>query len=111
MVAAVAAKPARGQATRARETIADPVTVGSLLDTAFGTYKAGHLASQIASLMRARTDDPPETEAINRREISAYLAEAAASVGELFLHAIARNRTAFRMPVMWEPLTIVGPSF
>jgi hypothetical protein len=81
MIAAVAAKPTRGMEKQAPETIPDPVTVGTLLDTAFDTYTESYLASQIASMMRARTDDPADTEAINRREVSAYLAEATASTG------------------------------
>jgi hypothetical protein len=81
MIAAVAAKPTRGQVKQAPETMPDPVRLGTLLDTAFGTYTESYLASQIASMMRAQTDEPAETAAINRREVSAYLAEAAASTG------------------------------
>jgi Domain of unknown function (DUF4209) len=98
MIAAVAAKPARGQVERAPESIPDSVTTGKLLDTAFVTYTAGYLASQIATMMRARTDDPAETEAISRREVAAYLAEAAGSTGmarQMHLQSaikIARNR-------------------
>jgi hypothetical protein len=81
MIAAAAAKPTRGQARQAPETIPDPVTVGMLLDTAFRTYPASYLASQIASMMRGQTSDPAQLEAISRREVGAYLAEAASSTG------------------------------
>jgi hypothetical protein len=81
MIAAVAAKPTRSQARQAPETIPDPVRAGTLLDTAFRTYPESYLASQIASMMRGQTSDPAQIESINRREIGAYLAEAAASTG------------------------------
>jgi len=81
MLAAVAAKPARSQVKQAPETVPDPAVVGQLLDTAFATFKDGYLASQIASLMRARTDDPVEIAEIDRREVTAYLDEADASSG------------------------------
>ena len=81
MLAAVAAKPVRSQVKQAPETIPDPAAVGRLLDTAFATFKDGYLASQIASLMRARTDDPAEAAQIDRREVTAYLDEADASSG------------------------------
>ena len=81
MVAAVAAKPTRGQARQAPETVPDPVTVGELLDTAFRTYPESYLASQVASMMRAQTTDPAQLEAISRREVGAYLTEAAATTG------------------------------
>ena len=60
MLAAVASKPVRSQVKQAPETIPDPAVVGQLLDTAFATFKDGYLASQIAALMRARTDDPAQ---------------------------------------------------
>ncbi|HUZ25377.1 MAG TPA: hypothetical protein VMV07_16600 [Streptosporangiaceae bacterium] len=81
MIAAVAAKPVRDQARQAPEAIPDPVAVGQLLDTAFATYRAGYLASQITSLMRARTDDPAAVAEIGRREVTAHLDEAEASSG------------------------------
>jgi hypothetical protein len=81
MLAAVAAKPARGQVKQAPETIPDPADVGRLLDMAFAIFKDGYLASQIASLMRGRTDDPAEIAEIDRREVTAYLDEAGASNG------------------------------
>jgi Domain of unknown function (DUF4209) len=81
MLAAVAAKPTRSQVKQAPESILDPVAVGRLLDTALVTFKDGYLASQIASLMRGRTDDPAEIEKIDRREVAAYLDEADASSG------------------------------
>jgi hypothetical protein len=81
MIAAVAAKPTRSQAKEAPQTIPDPETVKTLLATAFEVYQASYLASQIASMMRGQTGDPNELEAISRREVGAYLAEAAASTG------------------------------
>jgi hypothetical protein len=81
MIAALAAKPARGQAKQAPDTVQDRAAVIALLDTAFRTYHDGHNASQVASMMRAQTDDPTEIDAINRREVSAYMAEAAVSAG------------------------------
>jgi hypothetical protein len=81
MIAAVAAKPTRGQARQAPQTVPDPVMVGALLDTAFRAYPDSYLASQVASMMRAQTSDPAQLEAISRREVGAYLAEAAATTG------------------------------
>ena len=57
------------------------MTVGALLDTAFRAYTESYLASQVASMMRAQTSDPAQLEAISRREVGAYLAEAAATTG------------------------------
>jgi hypothetical protein len=81
MIAAVAAKPVRNQIKQAPETIPDPAVVAQLLDTALATYKDGYLASQITSLMRARTDDPAAVAEIDRREVTAHLDEAEASSG------------------------------
>ena len=81
MLAAVAAKPVRNQVKQAPQTIPDPAVVERLLGTAFATFKDGYLASQIAALMRARTDDPAEAAQIDRREVTAYLDEANASIG------------------------------
>ena len=98
MIAAVTAKPTRGQVRQAPETVPDPVTVENLLDTAFRTYPESYLASQIASMMRGHTSDPAQAEAISRREVGAYLADAAASTGmarQMHLQAairIARDR-------------------
>jgi hypothetical protein len=76
MLAAVAAKPVRGQVKQAPETIPDSAVIGRLLDSAFATFKDGYLASQITSPMRARTDDPAEIAEIDRREVTAYRDEA-----------------------------------
>jgi hypothetical protein len=96
MLAALAAKPVRSQVMQAPETIPDPAVIGRLLDTAFATFKDGYLASQIASLMRARTDDPAEAAEIDRREVMAYLDEADASsrMAKQFhlQHAISMSR-------------------
>jgi hypothetical protein len=81
MIAAVAAKPTRAQQDRAPETIPDSATVDRLLEAAFTTFTADYLASQITSLMRARTSDPAEIEEINRREVPAHLTAAAATAG------------------------------
>ena len=81
MIAAVAARPARKQLTQAPETIPEPSVVSQLLETAFDTFTDGYLASQIASMMRSRTDDTAALEEISRREVAAYLAEADASTG------------------------------
>lgn len=78
MIAALAAAPTRRQPPA---TIPDPAVVDLLLETAFTTFTAGFLASQVAAMMRARTSDPVKIEQINRREVSAYRAEAAASAG------------------------------
>jgi len=96
MLAALAAKPIRSQVMQAPETIPDPAVIGRLLDTAFATFKDGYLASQIASLMRARTDDPAEAAEIDRREVMAYLDEADSSSGMAkqfhLQHAISISR-------------------
>jgi hypothetical protein len=76
MLAAVAAKPVRGQVKQAPETIPDSAVIGRLLDSAFATFKDGYPASQITSPMRARTDDPAEIAEIDHREVSAYRDEA-----------------------------------
>ena len=62
-------------------------------------YKKGYLASEIATLRRARTTDPAEIESINRDEVEAYIDEAHAAPGagarQIFLEqaaTIARNR-------------------
>jgi Domain of unknown function (DUF4209) len=81
MIAALAAKPVRGQSRQAPETIPDPAQVGALLDTAFRAFPESYLATQIASMMRGQATDPAQAEAISRREVGAYLAEAAASTG------------------------------
>lgn len=62
-------------------SVPDTAAVDLLLETAFTTFKAGYLASQVAAMMRARTSDPAVIEQINQREVSAHRAEAAASGG------------------------------
>jgi hypothetical protein len=59
----------------------EPSIVSQLLETAFVTFTDGYLASQIASMMRSRTDDAAVLEEISRQEVAAYLAEADASTG------------------------------
>jgi hypothetical protein len=98
MIAAVAAKPKDSQVKKAPETIPDPQTVRALLDTAFAVFRDSYLASQIASMMRQQTSDPAEIEAIDRKEVGAYLDDAATSTGlakQMHLQgaiSIARNR-------------------
>lgn len=81
MLAALAARPARGQEDQAPQTILDPAAVRQLLEMAFTAFKPGFQASRVASIMRASTSDAAEIEQINRREIGAYLTQAAASTG------------------------------
>ncbi|MGH3273025.1 MAG: hypothetical protein ACRDNZ_01700, partial [Streptosporangiaceae bacterium] len=81
MIAAVSARPTRAQIRQSPERIPDPATIDRLLETAFKVFSSTYLASQIASLMRARTSDQAEIDAINRREVAAHLAEAAATTG------------------------------
>lgn len=81
MIAALSARPTRAQLKQAPESIPDPATVNRLLETAFVMFKPDYLSGQIASLMRARTSDQAEIDAINRREVTAILTEAAAATG------------------------------
>jgi hypothetical protein len=81
MIAAAVAKPTRGQLKQAQESVPDSAAVSRLLETAFAIFNESYLASQIAALARARTSDPAEIEAINRREVAAHLAEAATATG------------------------------
>jgi hypothetical protein len=57
------------------------LVIDLLLETAFTTFRAGFLASQVAAMMRACASDPVAIEQINRREVAAHRAEAAASAG------------------------------
>ena len=78
MIAALAAPVPRRQPSA---SVPDPATVDLLLETAFTTFRAGFLASQVAAMMRARASDPVAIEQINRREVAAHRAEAKASAG------------------------------
>jgi hypothetical protein len=46
MIAALAAKPVRGQAKQTPDAVRDRAAVTALLDTAFRTYHDGHNASR-----------------------------------------------------------------
>jgi hypothetical protein len=78
MIAALAAPVPRRQPPA---SVPDPAAVDLLLETAFTTFRAGFLASQVAAMMRSRASDPVAIEQINRREVAAHRAEAAASAG------------------------------
>jgi hypothetical protein len=78
MIAALAAPATRRQPPA---SVPDPAAVDRLLEMAFTTFKDGYLASQVAAMMRARTSDQVVIEQINRREVAAHRAEAAASAG------------------------------
>jgi len=78
MIAAVAAPAARRQPPG---SVPDPAVLDLLLEAAFARFPDGHLASQMAAMMRARTRDPVRIEEISRREVSAHLAEAVSSAG------------------------------
>jgi hypothetical protein len=78
MIAALAAPAARRQPPA---SVPDAAVVDLLLETAFTTFRAGFLASQVAAMMRACASDPVAIELINRREVAAHRAEAAASAG------------------------------
>jgi hypothetical protein len=78
MIAALAAPVPRRQPPA---SVPAPAAVDLLLETAFTTFRAGFLASQVAAMMRARASDPVAIEQINRQEVAAHRAEAAASAG------------------------------
>lgn len=78
MIAALAAPATKRQPLA---SVPDPAALDLLLETAFTVFKDGYLARQIAAMMRARTSDPVMIEQINRREVSAFRAEAASSAG------------------------------
>jgi hypothetical protein len=78
MIAALAAPVPRRQP---QASVPDPAAVDLLLETAFTKFRAGFLASQVAAMMRSRTSDPVAIKQVNRREVAAHRAEAAASGG------------------------------
>lgn len=97
MLAALAAAPV--PAKRGDPARADAVDVDAMLTTAAHSFHKGYLASAVASLRRARTNDAATIEGINRDEVRAYLDEAhaapAAAVRQHHLQAaatVARDR-------------------
>lgn len=97
MLAALAAPPAPRQVSKAPETVPDPAGADQLLEDAFAAFGSdGDQAGQIASLMRTRTKDAAKIEEIDRREVSAHLAQAAATTGmarQMHLQAAIRIAT------------------
>ena len=81
MLAAAAAKPTRKQAREAPESAQYQGSVGRLLEPAFTAFQGGFQVSYVAEIMRGRASDAAELERINRREVEAYLAQAASSTG------------------------------
>jgi hypothetical protein len=81
MLAAAAAKPTRKQAREAPEPAQYQESVSRLLETAFTVFHLGFQVSYVAEMMRGRAGDAADLERINRREVEAYLAQAAATTG------------------------------
>ena len=98
MLAALAVPPAARQASKAPETVPDQAAVDDLLDDAFAAFGTdGDQAGQVASLMRTRTRDAAKIEEIDRREVSAHLAQATAATGmarQLHLQAAIKIATS-----------------
>jgi hypothetical protein len=67
---------ARGPLTPQGEAVSDdPVDVDSLLQETMGLYQDGYQVSHVAGIIRSRQPDLEMLEAVNRREVEAYLAQ------------------------------------
>lgn len=77
LLGALATMPKKPKGSRASSSSAgDDACIDMLLDEAWRAYREGWLVSELARHMRSRAQTPAEIEAINRREVQAYIDEA-----------------------------------